>query len=130
MKLCHTFAALLAVACVLFPARLLPAAETTAALVDRLPADAVLAVVSGDVGATWSAFQKTSLGTALCGEAFRRGVPVRQARPGKHVRLRPLFGFDWSELARVTDPGGIVAFPLPTVRSAPPGCLSRGNRLR
>ena len=37
VKLCHTFAALLAVACVLFPARLLPAAETTAALV-RSPA--------------------------------------------------------------------------------------------
>ena len=27
--------------------------------------------------------------------------------------LRPMFGFDWSDVAEVHDPGGVVAFGLP-----------------
>jgi len=77
------------------------------------PATTCLAVSSDDLAATCAAFQKTRLGAALAGPVF---APLRAALAkqdlGSLLRLRPLFGFDWSDLNEVHAPGGAIVFPL------------------
>ncbi|MGD9721282.1 MAG: hypothetical protein AB7O59_08740 [Pirellulales bacterium] len=102
-----------AVALPLCLAQTLFAADHRQRFLERAPANACLTIYSADVAATCAAFRKTRIGEKLCGETFAPLVAELTKRDqASLLRLRPLFGFDWSELAAVHDPGGIVVWPL------------------
>ncbi len=90
------------------------AADDAAGFAARLPAKTCLAVFSGDVAQTCEAFQKTRLGATLCGPEFKPLIAeLARLERASPMRIRPTFGFDWSDLAGVHDPGGLAIFPLP-----------------
>lgn len=90
------------------------AADSRAGFADRVPAKACLAVFSSDVAQTCDAFQKTRFGETLCGPDFKPLIAeLTRLDLASPMRLRPSFGFDWSDLTSVRDPGGVVIFPLP-----------------
>ena len=93
--------------------RLRVGAEPRLSFAEHAPADACLAVFSGDVAATCGAFQKTRIGKQLCGPEFRPLVAaLANLELAGPLHLRPAFGFDWNDLAKVHDAGGLVIFPL------------------
>jgi hypothetical protein len=77
------------------------------------PGNTCLAVFSSDVSKTCAGFQKTSLGEALGGPDFKPFIgELTRLNRASPLYLRPMFGFDWSELTKVSDPGGLLIFPL------------------
>jgi len=88
-------------------------ADSADSLLDHMPGHACLAAYSGDVAATCADFQKIAVGKALGGADF---VPLikelERLNWASPLHLRPAFGFDWSDLAAVAEPGGIVIFRL------------------
>jgi hypothetical protein len=90
------------------------AADDLAALAQRVPGDACLAVLSSDVAATCEAFQKTNVGKSLCGADFAPLIKeLARLDLASPLRMRPAFGLDWSDLTAVHGVGGFVVFPLP-----------------
>ncbi len=88
-------------------------AETFGSLAQRLPAQTCLAIFSDDVSQTCEAFQKTRLGEKLGGPDFKPLIDeLARLNLASALRLRPAFGFDWSDLAKVREPGGVAFFPL------------------
>jgi hypothetical protein len=89
------------------------AADAKRDFADRVPADTCLAVFSDDVGGTCDAFQKTGLGQSLCGADFAPLIKeLDRLDLASPLRMRPVFGFNWNDLATVREPGGLVIFPL------------------
>jgi hypothetical protein len=118
------------------------AADATSVVADHLPPGSSLAVFSGDLAELCHSFEQTTIGRTLCGDVF--GPLVAELHRGKlagPLNLQPNFGFDWSDLAKVSSPGGLVVFPLPDgvqgsacliVAAIPPGsvppCLATASR--
>ncbi len=79
----------------------------------HLPEGTSFAAFSEDIAGTCAAFQKMGIGEALCGQAF---TPLRselaKQEQASALYLRPVFGFDWSDLENVHEPGGIAVFGL------------------
>jgi hypothetical protein len=91
----------------------LACAQDAANVARHAPADACLALVSGDVGQTCEAFQRTRLGETFCGPDFTPLIDeLRRRGMAGPLYLRPAVGFDWSDLAKVHDAGALVVFPL------------------
>ncbi len=79
----------------------------------RVPANVALAVYAGDAAATCAAFEKTTIGRKLTGPVFEPLIAaLAKDDRGSLLRMRPLFGFDWSDLAQTHDPGGVIIMPL------------------
>jgi hypothetical protein len=89
------------------------AADRGQSFLQHVPQNACLTAYSGEVAATCTAFQKIALGKELSGPDF---VPLIKELErldwASPLHLRPAFGFDWSNLAAVRDPGGIAIFRL------------------
>ena len=94
-------------------------AQNTSSVAGHVPADACLAIASGDVGATCEEFLQTRLGETLSGDAF---VPLveklRRLQLAGPLHLRPAFGFDWDDLRQVHSAGGLFVFPVGEGRQA------------
>jgi hypothetical protein len=88
-------------------------AQDAASAARHAPANTCLAVVARDVGQTCEAFQRTRLGESLCGPDFSPLIEeLRRRRLAGPLHLRPAVGFDWSDLTKVRDAGGLFVFPL------------------
>jgi hypothetical protein len=82
-------------------------------VVEHAPASSVLAIASDDLGQTCSDFQRSRLGETLVGADFNPLVAeLRRLQLGGPLYLRPLVGFDWSELQDAHTAGGLFIFPL------------------
>ena len=89
------------------------AADPRELFLARVPANVSLAVYTGNAAATCQAFQKTTIGQKLAGPVFAPLIDaLAKSDRGSLLRMRPIFGFDWSELAKTNDPGGVVVMPL------------------
>ena len=106
----NLFAALVVATCW---AQSSPAADATDRFLEHAPVNTCLAVYSHDLAATCAAFTKTELGGKLAGQPFEPLIAsLYQRGKASALRLRPLFGFDWSDLAATRDSGGMLVFPL------------------
>ncbi len=77
------------------------------------PRDTSFAVFSRNVAETCAAFQKTELGKVLGGAEFAKTIDeLGRLNRASALHLRPAFGFDWGDLAKVADPVGLMIFPL------------------
>lgn len=91
----------------------LAGAQDVASVARHVPADACLALVARDVAATCEAFQRTRLGETFCGPEFSPLIDeLRRRRMAGPLYLQPAVGFDWSDLEKVHDAGGLFVFPL------------------
>jgi hypothetical protein len=82
-------------------------------IVEHAPASSVLAIVSSDLGQTCAEFQRSRLGETLVGADFKPLIAeLRKFQLGGPLYLRPLVGFDWSELQNTHTAGGLFIFPL------------------
>ncbi|MEX2112636.1 MAG: hypothetical protein WD845_05585 [Pirellulales bacterium] len=91
----------------------LAAADPRELFLARVPANVCLAVYTGDAAATCEAFQKTTIGQKLTGPVFAPLLAaLAQGDRGSLLRMKPIFGFDWSDLAGTHDPGGVIVMPL------------------
>jgi hypothetical protein len=89
------------------------AADPRELFLARVPANVSLAVYTGDAAATCAAFQKTTIGQKLTGPVFEPLIAaLAKDDRGSLLRMRPIFGFDWSDLAQTHDPGGVIVMPL------------------
>ncbi len=88
-------------------------AADISSVVEHVPANTVLAITSGDVGLTCSDFQRTRLGETLTDADFKPLLAeLRKFQLGGPLHLRPMVGFDWSDLVDVHAAGGLVILPL------------------
>ena len=107
VKFFRTLAAALAVALCL--TRSLAADDERQRFLEHAPANSCLAVYSGDLSSTCAAFQDTRIGLKLCGDTFAPLVAELTKRDmASALRLRPMFGFDWSDVAETKAPGGLL----------------------
>jgi hypothetical protein len=89
------------------------AADPRELFLARVPANVSLAVYTGNAAATCQAFQKTTIGQKLSGPVFAPLIEaLAKSDRGSLLRMRPIFGFDWSDLAKTNDPGGVIVMPL------------------
>ncbi len=88
-------------------------ADDDTKLPPRAPAGTVLACYSDNVAASCAAFKGTDLGAAWTGDKFLPlAVALRADDRAAPFHLRPMFGFDWSDLELVGDAGGLFVFPI------------------
>jgi hypothetical protein len=88
-------------------------ADDRASIIDSAPAETCLAIWSSEVAATCEAFRKTALGQTLCGDVFEPlMLELSRNDIASPLRASATFGFEWSDLANVHDPGGFVIFSL------------------
>jgi len=94
-------------------------AQGLASVLEHVPGDSCLAVTSEHVGETCTQFQLTRLGETLTGPNFSPLIAELHRRHlGGPLFLRPIFGFDWSDLEQLSGSGGLFVFSLPKGKPA------------
>ncbi|HEY1601604.1 MAG TPA: hypothetical protein VGG64_18535 [Pirellulales bacterium] len=118
------------------------AADVPSVVAEHLPSGSCLTVFAGDLADLCRSFEQTTIGQTLCGDVFEPLVAeLHRGKRAGPLNLQPTFGFDWSDLAKVSSPGGVAVFSLPDgvqgsacliISAAPPGsdppCLATAAR--
>lgn len=83
----------------------------------KVPADAPLAISFDNLQAASQAWEKTAWGKLLGGPTFQplREELEKQNQPAP-LNLRPWFGFDWPDLAKLEGPAAFFGMQLPNNR--------------